>query len=122
MHILIIDDDKDDTDMFCEVLKELLPDAKCSVSHTCSKIKQTIEKLGIPDIIFMDGHMYPMNGKECLIELNSFLDRSRTKIVIHSGSINEIEGTELKKLGIDHILIKADSYEGWKSNLREIVD
>jgi response regulator of citrate/malate metabolism len=120
MTVLIIDDDAEDTEMFCEALTELFPEAICHTANSCEKIAATLDNFK-PDIIFMDGHMFPTNGAECLKKLNELVDRGRVKIIVHSGSLSPAELNGFTAVGVDDVLIKASSYKEIKSNLVRIL-
>jgi CheY-like chemotaxis protein len=120
MNVLIIDDDSEDTLLFCEALNELFPKAKCTSIHACKDILQAVVAI-TPDIIFLDGHMHPTSGSECLKLLNDVIDRRKTKIIIHSGSLSPAELSEFRQIGVDDILLKARTYEELKSNIVRIV-
>ncbi len=120
MNVLIIDDDADDTELFCKALSELFPSATCFAVNSCQQIHDTV-RAAQPDIIFMDGHMFPTNGKECLNQLNQLVDRRQIKVIIHSGSLNPKEMAEFEAMGVDDILIKPSSYPTLKSNIFNIL-
>jgi CheY-like chemotaxis protein len=121
MNILIIDDDPDDTLLFCEALNDLFPSATCISLHSCESIKTILQTMPHPDVIFMDGHMYPIGGKDCLTMLKEVIDPDKTKTVIHSGSLSPKELQEFEDLGVNDVLIKADSYEKLKLNLKNLL-
>jgi DNA-binding response OmpR family regulator len=121
MTILIIDDDPEDTSLFCEALNELYPDAICIIAHTCENIHSYMERIGEMEMIFLDGHMFPVEGKTCLQELLNIVDRTKTKIAIYSGGLSPTEQFELEKIGADYILIKAGNYDELKSGIGEIL-
>ena len=120
MNILIIDDDAEDTALFCEALSEIDPAAKYVVAHTCEGLDAQIA-LQAPDIIFLDAHMYPIDGRTCLQQIMKVLDHSKTRIVIHSGSISAEEQLDLQARGADHFLIKALTYPLLKDSIRGIL-
>lgn len=120
MNLLIIDDDPDDTTLFCDAINDLYPLAHCSGVNSAADIQEVVARI-LPDIIFLDGHMFPVSGKECLLKLNSFIDRTRIKIVIHSGSLSPTEIDEFKEVGIDDILVKAPSYNQMLEDLKGII-
>lgn len=120
MKILLIDDDVEDTDLFCKATSELFPEATCIAVNNCTSIADTVTAVQ-PDIIFLDGHMNPISGKECLARLNQLVDRDQVKIVIHSGSLSPSEMSEFATLGVDDILIKPGSYKTLKSNIMNIL-
>ena len=120
MNVLIIDDDPEDTSLFCEALNELYPNATCTVAHSSEYILTSIDRIIEMDIIFIDGHMHPMDGQTCLELLIKSVDRSKTKIVIYSGSLSPKEQLDLKQIGADYILLKAPSYYLLKASIGEI--
>jgi DNA-binding NarL/FixJ family response regulator len=120
MNIMIIDDDDDDTALFCEAVKELFPDANCLSVSSCDGIEDKINNAR-PDIIFLDGHMYPINGKECLKEINRVIGRGNIKVIIHSGSLSPSESRAFIELGVDDIILKAPSYQELKANIERII-
>lgn len=85
MTILFIDDDSDDTELFCEAVNYLassdflarMPEpikcVSCNHSYTAVELLKNLEEL--PAYIFLDINMPVMDGKECLIKLKS--DRSQ---------------------------------------------
>lgn len=121
MTILIIDDDQDDTTLFCEALADLDPTATCLVAHSCENIKNSFDTISKADVIFIDGHMYPIGGKACLEELMKIVDRANTTIIIYSGGMSPQETTELEEIGADHILIKTGNFDDMKSNIGKIL-
>jgi DNA-binding response OmpR family regulator len=121
MTVLIIDDDPEDTSLFAEALNELYPNSICIISHSCEDIQASMNKIGEVDIIFLDGHMYPVGGKTCLTQLIKIVDHAKTQIVIYSGSLSPAEKIELEKIGADHILIKPPNYKLLKSSIGEIL-
>ena len=121
MNILIIDDDDEDTHLFCEAVSEVFPKADCKIVNACAKVSETLQQF-TPDVIFMDGLMYPVGGKECLQILNKLVDRTKIKVIVHSGSLNPKQLDELKQVGVDDILAKAHSFQQLKSNILSIAD
>ena len=121
MNILIIDDDAEDREFFCDALHEAYPDAVCVGVSSCEKVGETIARVN-PDIIFMDGHMQPITGAEWLGDINKFIYRRKNKYVIHSGSLSPVELQEFEKAGVDHVLLKASSFEELKTNIMYVVE
>lgn len=90
MNVLIIDDDAEDREFFCEAVSELYPGFICIGISSREEVKETIARVE-PDIIFMDGHMQPTSGAECLKNINNIIDHEKIKIIIHSGSLSPDE-------------------------------
>lgn len=53
MTALIIDNDAEDTGIFCEAFRELFPQETCHTANACVKIKDMLNK-STPDIIIVD--------------------------------------------------------------------
>jgi CheY-like chemotaxis protein len=120
MKVLIIDDDAEDTEIFCHALKDIAPDVNCLVVNN-PRTGLTYLATGIepPQYIFLDANMYLIDGKDCLRELRKMENLNNTKIIMYSGYINERQLAEMKKLGADHYLNKPNSYEDLRKSLAE---
>lgn len=117
MTILFIDDDREDVEMFCEVIREINPGANCIALFDCSKLEEYLSGIPTPDFIFLDGFMFPIDGKECLKRLKNVINSERTKIYIHSGSINRAEEQLFHSLGVSGVLRKGASYKEIRETL-----
>lgn len=120
MNILMIDDDPEDSLLFCDAIKEVAPDYHCQVADSCQLAKSMLEENEAPDIIFLDAFMYPMGGKECLIQISKLDKLSDARIIIHSGALSTAQQEEFLYLGADEIMMKAQNYEGLCKSLSEI--
>ncbi len=86
--ILIVDDDKDDIDLFCEAIGEIDPGAVCHIANAC---EEALEKLrsgadGLPDLIFLDLNMPGMDGRACLGELKGDAKVRDIPVIIYTTS------------------------------------
>jgi DNA-binding response OmpR family regulator len=120
MTALIIDDDAEDTALFCEAFYELFPQETCHVANSCEEIKDTLDK-STPDIIFIDGHFFPVSARDCLRKLHELTDRNHVKIVLHSGSLSPADLKDFSAIGVDDVLIKPSSFTELKSNLVSVI-
>jgi CheY-like chemotaxis protein len=70
MQMMIIDDDLDDTDIFCEALKEVDPSVKCLIAKDGEEALNLLNNLIVlPELIFLDINMPRMDGKTCFKEI-----------------------------------------------------
>lgn len=121
MNILIIDDDPEDTMIFCEAAQAVNPGINCLVKHKCADIAYTLKNLTIPlQYIFLDAYMSPVDGKECLKEIKKFVDRDETRIIVYSGYLSDRQIIEFKSLGANDTMIKAVNMESLKSYLAKM--
>ena len=107
MTILFIDDDLDDTELFCEAVDYLnknesfdgREDIKCiSINDGC-KAAELLSTFGVPDFIFLDVNMPIMNGRECLKFLKTNQTYAKTPIIMLSTSFSESDHEEFNLLG-----------------------
>ena len=121
MKVLIIDDDAEDTEIFCHALKDVAPDVNCLVvNNPRTGLTYLANGAESPQYIFLDANMCLIDGKECLRELRKIKSLNDTKIIMYSGYINERQLAEMKKLGADHYLNKPNSYEDLRRSLAEL--
>jgi len=121
--LLIVDDDEDDKEMFCEVVSEI------SNSHTCLTtangqealhLLQTSETL--PNFIFLDLNMPRMSGKQCLTQLKHSERLSKIPVIIYTTSKLDADKEETMQLGADYFLTKPTSMQQLKEELKSVFD
>lgn len=68
---LLVDDDRDDTSLFKEVLEEVNPSILFNSAEDGHQALHFLKSQNdhLPDIIFLDLNMPRMGGKECLTEI-----------------------------------------------------
>jgi DNA-binding response OmpR family regulator len=120
-NIMIIDDDEEDAMILYDVIQEIAPGSKCSISNSYQSAKAILDEEVAPDFIFLDALMYPIGGKETLVLLGRMEKLSNTIIVMNSGLITESLANEFSDLGADRILQKAPDYNSLFSSVKEIL-
>jgi CheY-like chemotaxis protein len=121
MKILIIDDDAEDTEIFCHALKDVAPDVNCLVvNNPRTGLTYLAGGTEPPEYIFLDANMNFIDGKDCLKELRKMEALKNTKIIMYSGYISEKQLEEMKKLGADRYLNKPNSYEDLRRILASV--
>lgn len=122
MWIMMIDDDEEDIEFFREVLMDCMQDYRCISAFTCEKgllrIRDTDE---LPSHIFLDGMLYGMSSKECLLKIKSDARIKDVKVVMYSGFLTIEQQAEFKKLGADVFLQKPVDKAELVSALRRIL-
>lgn len=122
MNIFIIDDDGEDTAIFCEALREVAPQTYCLVAHSGeSALRQLVEAPFVPQYIFLDANMATMSGKECLIALRSIQKLAAVKIIMYSGAITDFMKREFERLGAYDTFVKPSSYYELCNKLKSIL-
>jgi CheY-like chemotaxis protein len=116
MTILFIDDDQDDTDLFCEAIaylnssefvyadKQLI---HCvAVNNGCQAINVLDTLQELPDYIFLDINMPVMGGRECLSQLKSNPKFAKIPIIMLSTAFRPDDAKEFRGLGASDCIIK----------------
>jgi CheY-like chemotaxis protein len=85
-HILLADDDIDDSYLFCEAISEISNVIEFSYVSDGEKLLHFLHTQRHPDLIFLDLNMPGKNGKECLYEIRGNEKFDRIPIVIYSTS------------------------------------
>jgi CheY-like chemotaxis protein len=67
-YVLIVDDDEDDRDLFCDALNLVDPTITCFIARDGEEALAGLRnhKFAKPDIIFLDLNMPRLNGIQCL--------------------------------------------------------
>jgi DNA-binding response OmpR family regulator len=105
---LLIDDDKDDQEIFNLALEELPEKIECLFANNS---KQGLEVLSlsndyIPDVIFIDLNMPKVNGKVCLAKIRELDHLHEVPVIIYSTSESELDKKEVFSLGAKNFITK----------------
>ena len=116
MTFLFIDDDSDDTDLFCEAVaylnkSEFVFSKKehidcIAVNNGCQAIDLLNTLRELPDFIFLDINMPVMGGKECLKYLKTNPTFSKIPVTMLSTAFHADDATEFRALGASECIIK----------------
>ena len=117
---LIVDDDTDDANLFCEALHEIAPMMICLKAENGRDVLAMLsqQKDPEPDIIFLDLNMPIMNGWECLHKLKDALSFRGIPIVIYSTSSAKRDVDLAYNLGAILYLTKPEDFR----ELRKILE
>ncbi len=121
---LIVDDDADDSEMFCEAVKEVIPDCICyrASNGRSAIIALDNEEIDIPDIIFLDINMPVMNGWQCLSKLKEPETFKDIPVIMYSTSSYPEEVDRARHSGALCFLTKPYNFRELKKNLAIVAD
>ena len=121
--ILMVDDDPDDVQFFCNALYESDQPYYCiSVSGAEEALTFLENTLIIPEFIFLDLNMPCLNGKECLMKLKSNPQSKNIPVIIYSTSSQKKEVEELYKLGASQFVTKPYSMKTLMNTISDIFE
>lgn len=99
-HILLIDDDKDELEIFTNALNRIPVDFVCTQVLNAEEAIQTLRHQ-TPDFIFIDYNMPLKNGIECLEDLKKIKELENTRFIIYSNFISDEVSIKARTLGAD---------------------
>jgi CheY-like chemotaxis protein len=113
MLLFIIDDDREDCELFCEAVLEVDASIRCI---TAQDGKEAIQVLNgntrkLPDYIFLDINMPVMNGKETLTEIKKDPRFKRIPVIMYSTTSDTEEIRGYYALGAHDFLIKPHNFK-----------
>ena len=121
-NVFLVDDDRDDREIFIEALAEVDDSFSC---FTAENGEDAIKKLHasaiIPDYIFLDLNMPRMNGRECLVEIKSIKQLKEIPVIIYTTSSLQKEKEELEKLGAWMFLTKPSNFSDLCHSLKQVL-
>jgi CheY-like chemotaxis protein len=124
--ILLADDDADDRMMFEEVFSGL-PDSEYKL-HCMEDGEEVVAFLQnidqhkiLPDLIILDQNMPVKSGKDTLEYIKTKVEYSSIPVVIYSTYNENSFIEECVKLGVNAVVSKPDSYEGYINMINNLL-
>jgi CheY-like chemotaxis protein len=119
--VLLIDDDRDDAEIFSDALKEAgLSGGMDYYEDGLKALENLANQSTHPDVIFLDINMPSINGWECLREIKNLAGMQHIPIVMYSTSNLQSEGISAKDIGAAAFLTKPDNFRDLKVRLVEL--
>ncbi len=112
LKVLLADDDLDDCIMFEKALKELPIKTNLLIVHDGDNLikELSLQKNGLPDLIFLDLNMPRINGVECLHIIKRSEELKNIPVVIFSTSVHETLARKLIDIGARECIRKPSSF------------
>ena len=116
---LIVDDDADDREMFCEALAEVIPDCKCYTAPNGRRAIMALDdgEIPMPDLVFLDINMPVMNGWQCLSKMKDIESYKRIPVIMYSTSSYPEDVKCAQRLGALCFYSKPSRYTELKESL-----
>ena len=122
--ILLIDDDRDDAELFKEALSEL--DGSIGFEHyedSKEGLRTLLERRnGLPDIIFLDINMPLVSGWQCLTEFKKSDHLKDIAVIMFTTSSQPRERELAKELGAEGFITKPSDYKTLKTMLASVIE
>jgi CheY-like chemotaxis protein len=123
-HVLLIDDDRDDAELFKEALSEVNPGIAFeyyddSKTGLCTLLEKRTD---LPDVIFLDINMPIVSGWECLSQFKKTEHLKQIRVIMFTTSSQDRERDIAKQLGADGFITKPSEYKALKELLSSVVN
>jgi len=111
-HILLADDDKDDSILFQEILEELPLSTHLTKVSNGEQLMQFLNetKGQLPDVLFLDLNMPRKNGYDCLSEIKGSEKLKSLSVIIFSTAFEPQVISLLYEKGAQYYIRKPNSY------------
>lgn len=107
----LVDDDKEDLELFREALREIWDRTQLTASIDCVDLLDLLPQTTLPDVLFLDINMPKKNGLEFLAEIKQHPTLKDIPIVIYSTSIRKADIERAYELGAHYYITKPDDFE-----------
>lgn len=123
-YILIVDDDEDDRDLFCDAVHDIEPSLHCILARDGQEalLGLRLADFPKPNLIFLDLNMPRVNGLQCLRELKSDRSLQDIPVVMYTTSkVNEQKETCLR-LGAIRFITKPTKFTALREAVADVLD
>lgn len=103
MIILYADDDREDQDVFIEIIAAINPEISVIRAQNGLKTLEILASGEVPDIIFLDANMPFLNGYQTLMEIRKSDRFSKTRIIIFSTNAWKPADEDYASLDAEHL-------------------
>ena len=98
--LLVVDDDHEDLEIFCEAMKLINPEIKCLMARDGKEALTLLRQLPeLPKIIFLDNNMPQMNGRKCLTHIKDDPHLKEIPVIMYSTFFSSQDVEDFKNSG-----------------------
>jgi CheY-like chemotaxis protein len=122
MLILAVDDDREDLDLFCDVVTEIDPTIDVMRAESGEEALDFLltKAVTLPDFIFLDINMPRIDGRECLKAIRKEKLTKPLSVIMYSTSLSSADKVLFEKLNAK-FLTKASGYDQLRISLQTIL-
>jgi CheY-like chemotaxis protein len=119
-HVWLADDDKDDCDLFTDVIGQILPLAKVTLITNGEMLMQKLKGKERPDCLFLDINMPLMDGLECLLQIRAQRCFRSLPVIIFSSTTQQEHLETSYKYGANLFYTKPSTFQELIAGLSSI--
>ena len=117
----LVDDDKDDTELFANALKDIDSSIEFNYAFSCNELTHgLLQNKFNPQIIFLDINMPEMTGWQCLEMLKKGDKTKNIPVIMYSTSPAVLEGKKAVRQGAIGFYQKPSSFQWLKEFLESV--
>ncbi len=122
--LVMIDDDRDDHEIFSIALSELEKPIKLLSFSDCEQAISHFEKSNVdtPAFVFMDFTLPRTDGASCLLNLQKLSQFDHPCIIIYSGALPVPWISQLKAIGVEKFMKKTGSIPSLTEQLKDLLE
>lgn len=122
--IYLIDDDKDDIELFRDALEEVAPSISFRYASDGHEAVRSLadREYALPDLIFLDISMPVFSGLQCLATIKKDKQLRELPVIMYSTSSQEHEIRLARELGALAYVIKPNDFQLLKEILELVLD
>jgi CheY-like chemotaxis protein len=121
MLVLVVDDDQDDLEIFCDAVKEIDPTIHLITSANGQEALNYLLTRAVahPDYVFLDINMPQVDGRECLKAIRENKLTGNLRVIMYSTSLSKADKALFESLNA-RFLVKASNYVKLVESLRDV--
>jgi CheY-like chemotaxis protein len=120
--VLVVDDDEDDCELFCDAIASVNADVACTKALSGKSAMKLLSTDYKPDFIFLDLNMPMFDGKTCITEIRKIETLKDVPVVIYTTSKLKKDKEEMKELGAVHFITKPTSLAALCGEISFVLD
>lgn len=110
--IFLVDDDRDDQEIFSEALSRISIPVDLSIFDSAQALLESMQPTGKqPNMIFLDLYMPIMDGEACLVTIRNNAHYRNIPVVIYSTEYDLDQIEHLLHIGANRYLRKPNSFD-----------
>ncbi len=119
-HILLIDDDEDELQIFMAALQDVATPCKCTYARSAEQGLSMLNFLE-PDLIFVDYNMPKMDGLRFLSEVKKIKKTNDVPVILFSNCITSETNRRAAELGVTVCINKPSRISTFTAILQEML-
>lgn len=119
--ILLIDDDEDELEIFCQALNSFDKNIQCHLARNLDEALKFLDSTS-PAYVFIDFNMPKQNGIDCLIELKKIKKLKDSRFILYSNHLDNDLTRQAMEFGAYSCVKKPNMINLLARRLKEIIN